>query len=164
MFKIGGFIAFNIISASKITFSTCEFRYWNGLSKQVFVAKIVSATIFHHHTEAGLYHKASYNFIIIGSNNDLSPGRRLATTWTNGDLLSSQMLTYCPHKCWLIVLTNKSQTNLNLIEENPFGNVYKMVTILIKHQCVIQLLSLRRPTSFHSIVPVSLLPLRTTSV
>ena len=58
---------------------------------------------------------------IIGSDNDLSPGRRRTVTWTNVGILLIGLLG----------------TNFNeILIENPFENVIKMAAISSRLECV----------------------------
>ena len=68
--------------------------------------------------------------IIIGSDNDLSPGRRQAIIWTNDGILLIGPLGLCKLK-W-----NLKQNSHIFIQENSFGNVvWKIAAILSRPQC-----------------------------
>ena len=109
-------------------------------------------------------HMCVSRLTIIGSDNDLSPGRCQAITWTNAGILliekKNNLANWMRVSCWFMCLKklaitseyyrnivnwtlgNKLQWNLNqnsyiFIQENAFQNVvWKMAPILSRPRCV----------------------------
>ena len=80
------------------------------------------------YVEAELRTYSSANYTIVGSNNDLSPGRRQAIIWTNAGILLIRAANLSRHQCYNAIWTPQFDLMdtrrvclfINVMQTNPY--------------------------------------------